>query len=143
MKIKIKFTSKKLFWLFSQFLIRNFFLNLFISQFGGHGSMTDATIDRLQNFFCVAIRQNTSDLVFMKLAALATLFHVASWKINNWYYPHWPKGKSSWCKFNSDKVNSTDTYKPGPGPWGLYKRSDLCLRTSHAGLFLRDKQNPH
>ena len=24
-------------------------------------------------------------------------------------------GASIWCKFNSNKVNSTDTYKPGPG----------------------------
>ena len=55
---------------------------------GGRGRLTNGTIDRLQNFFGVAIRQNTGDLVAMKSAALATLFYVASSKINNWYYPH-------------------------------------------------------
>ena len=77
--------------------------------------MPDATIDRLQNFFGVAIRQNTGDLVAMKSAALATLFYVTSSKINNWHYPHYPTGASCWFKFNSDKVNSTNTYKPGSG----------------------------
>ncbi|MBX9702962.1 MAG: hypothetical protein K2X39_02290, partial [Silvanigrellaceae bacterium] len=82
---------------------------------GGRGRLTDATIDRLQNFFGVAIRQNTGNLVAMKSAALATLFHVASSKANNWHYPHCPTGITSWCKFNKDKANSTNTYKPGPG----------------------------
>ena len=82
---------------------------------GGRGRLTDATIGRLQNFFGIAIRQNTGDIVAMKSSALATLFHVASLKDNNWHYPHCPMGASSWCKFNRDKVNKTNTYKPGPG----------------------------
>ena len=86
-----------------------------VKGLGGRGRLTDSTIDRLQNFFGLAIRQNTGDLVAMKSSALATLFHVASSKVNNWHYPHCPTGASSWCKFNSDKVNSTNTYKPGPG----------------------------
>ncbi|XP_065650235.1 uncharacterized protein LOC136078392 [Hydra vulgaris] len=56
---------------------------------GGRGRLTDATIDQLQNFFGVAIRQNTGNLDAMKSAALATFF--------------------------TDKANSTNTYKPGPG----------------------------
>ena len=98
---------------------------------GGHGRLTDATIDRQQNFFGVEIRQNTIDLVAMKSAAFAALIHVASSKINNWHYPHRPTGASGWCKFNSVKGNSTNTYKPGPGlPLEVVYKSDLCLRTS-------------
>ena len=82
---------------------------------GGRGCLTDAVIDRLQNFFGVAIRQNAGNLAGMKASALATLFHVASSKTNNLHFPHCPTGINSWCKFNFDKANKTNTYKPGPG----------------------------
>ena len=82
---------------------------------GGRGKLTDAVIDRLQNFFGVAIRQNSGNLEEMKKAVLASLFHVASSKVNNWHYPHCPTGSDSWCKYNVDKENGTNFYKPGPG----------------------------
>lgn len=82
---------------------------------GGRGRLTDAMIDRLQNFLGVAIRQNAGNLQGMKAGALSTLFHVASSKKNNFHFPHCPTGSRSWCKYNSDKANSTTFYKPGPG----------------------------
>lgn len=81
----------------------------------GRGRLTNATIDRLQNYFGVAIRQNSGNLKRMQDAVRASLFHVASSKTNNWHYPHCPTGKDSWCKYNQDKENGTNTYKPGPG----------------------------
>ena len=72
-------------------------------------------IDRLQNFYGIAIRQNKGDLKSMQSAVRATLFHVASSKQNNWHNPHCPEGSDSWCKHNQDKANNTNTYKPGPG----------------------------
>lgn len=82
---------------------------------GGRGRLTNATIDRLQNYFGVALRQNSNDLKSMKSATLASLFHVASSKENNFHYPHCPTGKDSWCQYNRDISNNTKTYKPGPG----------------------------
>lgn len=82
---------------------------------GGRGKLTDATIDRLQNFFGMAIRQNAGNLKKMQAATQATLFHVASSAKNNWHYPHCPEGSDSWCRYNQDKANNTCTYKPGPG----------------------------
>jgi hypothetical protein len=82
---------------------------------GGRGKLTDATIDRLQNYYGIAIRQNKNDLEGMKKAVLATLFHVASSKGNNLHFPNCPEGPDSWCRFNRDKANKTQTYKPGPG----------------------------
>ena len=82
---------------------------------GGRGRLTDAMIDRLQNFFGLAIRQNVGNLEGMKAGVLASLFHVASSKSNNWHYPHCPTGPDSWCKYNIDKPNGTQSYKPGPG----------------------------
>ena len=71
-------------------------------------------IDRLQNYYGKAIRENKNNLRAMQVATRATLFHVASSKDNNWYYRHRPEGNNSWCKFNQDKADGT-TYQPGPG----------------------------
>ena len=46
---------------------------------------------------------------------LASLFHAASNKDNWYHYPHCPIGPNSWCKYNADRANNTQTYKPGPG----------------------------
>ena len=43
------------------------------------------------------------------------MFHVSSSKNNNVHYPNCPTGSNSWCKYNTDKANGTNTYKPGPG----------------------------
>ena len=82
---------------------------------GGKGRLTDATIDRLQNFVGVAIRRNAGNLKEMKAVVLASLFHVASSKNNSLHFPHCPTDSDSWCKYNADKINKTTTYKPGPG----------------------------
>lgn len=82
---------------------------------GGRGRLTNATTDRLQNYFGMAIRQNAGNLKEIQAAARATLFHVSSSAKNNWHYPHCPTGPESWCRYNRDKATNSDTYKPGPG----------------------------
>ena len=44
----------------------------------GTGRLNDATIDRLQNYYGMAIRNNTGDLVKMKKAVAAVLCHVCA-----------------------------------------------------------------
>ena len=62
---------------------------------GGRGRLTDATIDRPQNYAGVAIWQNVGDLKSMKSSFLASLFHVLSNKDNSYHslstLPYWPK----------------------------------------------------
>ena len=77
--------------------------------------LTDAIIDRLQNFGGVTIRQNQGNLEIMKSSLLASLIHVASKEDNNFPFAHCPTGSDSWCLFNADKVNQTNTCTPGPG----------------------------
>ena len=50
----------------------------------------------------------------MKKAILATLFHCASSKENE-YHTYCPDGDDSWCLYKSDKVKGTQKYKHGPG----------------------------
>jgi len=81
---------------------------------GGKGKLTDHIIDKLQNFYGIAIRQNVGDLQSMKKAVVATLFHVASSEKNKWH-DYCPTGADSWCKFQRSKVDKTVKYKPGAG----------------------------
>ena len=79
------------------------------------GCLTDATIDRLQNYVGVAIRQIFRDLRNTKSSFLASLFHIASNNDNMYHYQHSPTGSNSWCKYNADRVSNTQTCIPGPG----------------------------
>ena len=81
---------------------------------GGKGKLTDHTVDRLQSYYGIAIRQNVGDLQSMKTAVCATYLHVASSEKNVWH-DQCPKGATSWCKYQQSKVDPTVKYKPGPG----------------------------
>ena len=81
---------------------------------GGKGKLTLHTIDKLQNYFGIAVRSNTGNLKAMQKAIHAKLFHVASSKENN-YYTHCLPGSKSWCAAQRDKANNTNLYKPGVG----------------------------
>ena len=81
---------------------------------GGKGKLTNKTIDRLQNYYGIAVRANAGNMEQMKKSIHASLFHVASSKDNNWH-DHCPTGKDSWCRYQSDKSTGLSTYKPGPG----------------------------
>ena len=81
---------------------------------GGRGKLTDATIDKLQNYYGLAVRSNPGDLDGMKKAILASLFHCASSETNKWHH-YCPAGETSWCGFMQDKAKGTNNYKPGKG----------------------------
>lgn len=85
-----------------------------VKNIGGKGKLTDKIIDRLQNYYGIAVRSNVGDAKAMKTAIHASLFHVASSKENN-YHHHCPDGENSWCRFKSDKATGLSTYKPGAG----------------------------
>ena len=81
---------------------------------GGRGKLTNSVIDRLQNYYGIAIRSNIGNLSGMKNGVLASLFHVASSK-EHLYHSYCPEGENSWCNFNKDKVTGQSTHKHGPG----------------------------
>ena len=81
---------------------------------GGKGKLTDTVIDKLQNYYGIAVRSNPGDLAAMKKSILASLFHCASSEKNNWHN-HCPPGESSWCGFMRDRAKATKDYKHGKG----------------------------
>ncbi|XP_028414795.1 uncharacterized protein LOC114537882 [Dendronephthya gigantea] len=82
---------------------------------GGKGKLTDKMIDKLQNYYGIAIRSNPGDLEAMKKAILASLFHCASSDNNKWHNAYCPSGYDSWCGFMRDKASGKNEYKHGKG----------------------------
>ena len=70
---------------------------------GGKGRLTDAMIDKLQNYYGIAIRSNSGDITAMKKVIHASLFHCAS-SSNNDYHN---QGPDSWCGFMKYRANRT------------------------------------
>ena len=108
-----------------------------VKNLGGRGKLTNSTIDKLQNYYGIAIRSNANDLEGMKKAVHATLFHVASSTKNNWH-THCPTGKDSWCRFNRDKATGKSTYRPGPGlPMEVIKHLKPIYEELSADVLIR------
>ena len=61
---------------------------------GGKGKLTDSMIDKLQNYYGIAVRGNVGHLAEMKKAIHASLFHCASSRERN-LHSHCPEGASS------------------------------------------------
>jgi hypothetical protein len=82
---------------------------------GGKGKLTNAMIDKLQNYYGIALRSNVGDLGKMAKAIHASLFHCASSDANPYHTFHCPPGGDSWCRYQQDKANGTKLYKHGSG----------------------------
>ena len=80
----------------------------------GLSELTGNIIDRLQNYFGIAIRTNVNNLEGMKKAVAAVLFHVASTNEKSWH-THCPDGANSWCRFKKDEALCTTNYIHGKG----------------------------
>ena len=77
---------------------------------GGKGKLTDAIIEKLQNYYGIAIRSNVGNLEGMKQAVIASLFHCASNESRK-LHDYCPVGPNSWCGYQRDRAS----YKHGPG----------------------------
>lgn len=77
---------------------------------GGKGKLTDVLIDRLQNYYGIAIRTNVGDLQAMKQATLASLFHCSSTDETP-RHGLCPLGPESWCGFNRRNALGSGYYK--------------------------------
>ena len=86
-----------------------------VKGLGGSGRLNDAMVDKIQNYYGIAIRRNTGkDYNTMKKAIWTAFFHVTSSKDREWH-DHCQPGPNSWCKYQVDLANKTNTYNPGSG----------------------------
>ena len=77
----------------------------------GKGRLTDKAVNTLQNYYGMAIRQNTGNLYTMKKAVGAVLFHCTNIPDEEAWHRSCPSTAESWCKWQTDKLNGTHEYK--------------------------------
>ena len=90
-------------------------------QLGGTGRLTDKVINKLQNYFGIAIRQNTHDLLEMKKAVGAVVYHCSDASNSEARHMFCNKMPGTWCKYHESKINGTNYTEK----YGLPKVMDL------------------
>ena len=98
---------------------------------GGKGKLTDAMIDKLQNYYGIAIRSNVGDLNGMRKTIHASFFHCASSERRD-LHTHCPTGPSSWCGFKRDR--NSFKHSPGLPDAVIAKVKPVCQRLSEDSL---------
>ena len=85
-------------------------------KISGTGRHTKKVIDKLQNYYGMAIRSNIGDLHGMMMAVQATLYHMTSTDDRPVHHMCF-EGENSWCLYNKAKAgNELDEYKHGFDP---------------------------
>ena len=77
----------------------------------GRNRLTKKTINMMQNYYGMAIRQNVSCLYSMKKSVMAILFHCSESSDEEDRHKFCPRTEISWCKYQSDKITGKNTYK--------------------------------
>ncbi|GFT67945.1 uncharacterized protein TNCV_38561 [Trichonephila clavipes] len=72
---------------------------------GGKGKLTDGLINKLQNYYGIAIRSNIGNLDKMQSAVISAFFHCCSSK-HQPKHGQCPVGDESWCKFQRAKASN-------------------------------------
>ncbi|GFS55764.1 uncharacterized protein TNCV_4497571 [Trichonephila clavipes] len=65
---------------------------------GGKGKLSDLFIDKIQNYYGIAIRSNIGNLEEMQRAVIAAFYHRCSGKSNT-MHGQCPLGSESWCAY--------------------------------------------
>ena len=81
---------------------------------GGKGRLTEKEINKIQNYYGIAIRQNIDNLYQMRKNILAVLHHSCVADLSDARHILCPKTKDSWCKYQRLKLQNKD-YKEKPG----------------------------
>lgn len=79
-------------------------------KLGGKGGLTKVEIDRIQNYYGMAIRNNCNNVEAMRRAIWAIFFHKLSTDEKPQHHLC-PRGPDSWCKFNNPATTSSYKHK--------------------------------
>ena len=74
---------------------------------GGKGRLTDAAVNKLQNYFGIAIRTNIDSIYAMKKSIYASLFHNSELDPEE-RHKFCPRSMESWCKWQKQKAEGKE-----------------------------------
>lgn len=80
----------------------------------GKGKLTDRFIDKLQNYYGIAIRSNVGNLQSMQKSVIAAFYHCCS-NTKKSMHGQCPEGLDSWCKFKRAKSQNKIFNDKSPG----------------------------
>lgn len=75
-------------------------------KLGGKNKLTAAKIDKMQNYFGIALREDTASIEIMQKGIWASLFHLAA-KDDQPLHSKCPEGDTSWCSYQRAKAAGT------------------------------------
>ena len=85
-------------------------------RISGCGLLTEKLINKLQNLYWIALRQNVNKTVHeMKVAIGAVLYHSTEFKETENRHLYCPRGTDTWCKYWKDKLNNEKQFVEKPG----------------------------
>ena len=77
----------------------------------GKGRLTNKAVNTLQNYYGMAIRQNTDNIYVMKKCIWAVLYHNSDITDLVERHKFCPRSDTSWCIWQADQVTSQNRYK--------------------------------
>ena len=77
----------------------------------GKGRLTDKAVNTLQNYYGMAIRQNTDNIYVIKKCIWAVLYHNSDITDLVERHKFCPRSDTSWCIWQADQVTSQNRYK--------------------------------
>ena len=77
----------------------------------GQGRLTEKIINRMQNYYGLAIRQNIDNRYAMKKAVWAIFFHMIENDNEEDRHKCCPRSEDSWCKYQADQITGKSTYR--------------------------------
>ncbi|GFV55866.1 uncharacterized protein TNCV_390271 [Trichonephila clavipes] len=81
---------------------------------GGKGKLSDSFIDKIQNYYGIAIRSNIGNLEEMQRAVIAAFYHCCSGKSNT-MHGQCPLGSESWCAYQRAQSTGKVFYDKNAG----------------------------
>ena len=81
----------------------------------GKGMLTNLCIDALQSLYGYVLRSNKGNCEAMAKGVMAILYHYSSTEKDP-QYQYSPGGETSWSKFQVDKYNGGQRYRPDKDP---------------------------
>ena len=78
--------------------------------------LTDKDINKLQNYYGIAMRGSTGDTIWqLKNSIAAAFYHCCEVTPVERRHQFCPSTGSSWCKYQNDNISGTNTYHHKPG----------------------------
>ena len=80
-------------------------------KISGRGRLTDKVINTMQNYYGIAIPQNSNDLLVMRKSFIVNLMHNTNLDDAETCHRYCPKNINNWCKYQKNILTREKRYR--------------------------------